>query len=108
MTGIGNWLYILETLSFVSIFTNVGILVFTYNNYYELSEYNKILLYMLLVFFYIVVKLIVASLIPDSTFKDIELQKRHLNIVEKMCDPLPESSDDIPLYRVSTIVYGTK
>lgn len=98
--SIGNWYYILEIISFVSIFSNLGILIFTYNNYYELDTYSKIVLFMCLVFFYIIVKLVLSLLIPDVSEKDSELRLRQEYIIDKMCDGIDQESEAKIKYKV--------
>jgi hypothetical protein len=81
---IGSWYTILETLSFISIFTNSGILIFTSNTYNELDYVNKWIFFTFINIFYIIIKLRLAIFIPDVPDKIILLQRRHKNILEKM------------------------
>ncbi len=85
-SGIGNWYYLFEFIAFVSIFTNVAVLVYTSNSYFELDSYDKTILYMSLVFLYIMVKLILTRLIPDYSQRVFELQKRQNHVIEKNCN----------------------
>jgi len=87
-SGIDYWYYLFELISFIGIFTNVAVLVYTSNSYFELNNYEKTLLYMALVFFYITIKLIITRLIPDYSQKVHELQKRQIYVIEKNCDGL--------------------
>lgn len=94
-SSIGNWYMLFELLSFISIFTNVGILIFTYNNYYGVSGFWKAFAYMIICFFYIILKIVISRLIPDHSAKTDELIARHSFIIEKNCDgldkePLPQ------------------
>jgi hypothetical protein len=87
-SGIDYWYYLFELISFIGIFTNVAVLVYTSNSYFELDNYEKMVLYMALVFFYITIKLIITRMIPDYSRKVYDLQKRQLYVIEKNCNGL--------------------
>ena len=80
---IGNWYIILESISYLAIFCSTGILVFTSNDYQVLNTFWKIVMFGLLCFVFLVIKVIISELIPDmpSTFND--LSKRHDYVIEK-------------------------
>lgn len=107
VNSIGNWFYIFEILSFLAIFSNVGILVFTYNNYFELDNYGKVILYMALVFFYIIVKLCVARFIPDVSDMSIEIQNRHIYVIDKNCDGVAQEPIPNKYYKVNLNVFSS-
>lgn len=106
-SGIENWYYIFEFIAFVSIFTNVAILVYTSNSYFELDTYDKTVLYMSLVFFYIMVKLIITRTIPDYSKKVSQLQKRMGYVVEKNCDGLAIQEEPKKYVRLNLKVHTT-
>lgn len=98
---IGNWFAILEVLSFIAIFSNLGILIFTSNNYHELTYFWKWIIYMVLSFFYIIVKIFVSRLIPDVPAYIIDIQKRHKHVINNTCNKYLDNEYgkvvDIPL-----------
>ena len=81
---IGKWFDILEIISILSIFSNVGILVFTSNNFVGLNLKWKLVLFMCLVYFYILLKMILSSFIPDTPEHIIEIQNRHKYVIKKI------------------------
>jgi anoctamin-10 len=97
---IGNWFYILELMSFLAIFSNAGLLIFTSNTYFEFSEFYKWIYFMCLVFFYIITKLVVVRFISDTPQKITELQKRHAEVLERLSDGILTETKDSALKRV--------
>jgi hypothetical protein len=81
---IGSWQAILQYLAIVSIFTNAALLVYTQNNFYFLDDYNKFIIFMCLVFFFLLVKIIISELISDTPSVILEIQKRHKYIFQKL------------------------
>lgn len=104
VSTIGGWFYVFETISFLAIFFNVGILVFTSNNFYELELFWKWILFMFLVFFYIIFRLVGSKLIPDLPRIAYEMQRRHTFIVEKMCNGVLQEEDPQVKYQFDLTV----
>jgi hypothetical protein len=105
VNSIGNWFYIFEILSFIAIFTNLAIIIFTSNNYYELNSYYKVILYMCLVFFYIVTKILFARFMPDEANSTVELKNRQQYVIEKNCEENLTDNHIKKNYKVDLDIY---
>jgi len=81
---IGNWMTILEILSYISIFSNLGLLIFNSNSYYGLDPNSKLLLFSGLCVFYCLCKIAIDKLIPDLPKKIAELKMRLVYVSDKL------------------------
>jgi len=82
--GIGNWMAILELLSYLSVFSNLGLLIFSSNSYYGFESANKLLLFTGLVVFYCLSKILIDKLMPDVPRKVKELKVRLNYVADKL------------------------
>jgi len=81
---IRNWMFILEFIAIISIFTNAGLLVFTSNHTYNLDYFLKFILFMGLVFLFISLKILIAYMGTDTGSRLVELQRRQKYVYQKM------------------------
>lgn len=82
--GIGNWMAILELLSYLSVFSNLGLLIFSSNSFYGLETSDKLLLFTGLVVFYCLCKVFIDKLMPDLPRKVKELKLRLDYVADKL------------------------
>lgn len=83
-SDIGNFYNIFDFISMIAIFSNVGILIFTSNNYEQFSIVNKWVFFTGISFFYVIIKIGIVSLVPDIPTKTLEIQSRHKYIKERI------------------------
>ncbi|CAD8121664.1 unnamed protein product [Paramecium sonneborni] len=76
---IGNWLIIFEMISFLAIFTNAGLIVFTS----EIIKENQVQVFSTLLIVFLTLKYIIRFLVPDEPAEALLLNKRHEFVVEK-------------------------
>jgi len=81
---IGNWMSIIELLSYLSIFSNLGLLIFSSNTYSGLETSVKLILFSGLSVFYCVCKVVLDRLLPDIPRKVNELRIRFKYINDKL------------------------
>lgn len=82
--SIGSWMNVIEIISYLSIFTNLGLLCFSTNTFYELSINYKFVIFGSLSIFYCAFKIILDKILPDVPTKIQELNKRLKHVSEKL------------------------
>lgn len=78
---IGTWLIILDFISFLAIFSNAAIIIFTSNSTDGLALGFLVFVFLLVVF--LILKYFIRYLIPDVPGKADTLMKRHNYIIQK-------------------------
>ncbi|CAD8200754.1 unnamed protein product [Paramecium pentaurelia] len=78
-SSIGNWLIIFEMISFLAIFTNAGLIVFTS----EIIKENQVQVFTTLLIVFLTLKYIIRFLVPDEPAEALVLNRRHEFVVEK-------------------------
>ncbi|CAD8202207.1 unnamed protein product [Paramecium octaurelia] len=78
-SSIGNWLVIFEMISFLAIFTNAGLIVFTS----EIIKENQVQVFSTLLIVFLTLKYIIRFLVPDEPAEALVLNRRHEFVVEK-------------------------
>ena len=81
---IGQWITILDIIAILSVFTNAALLVFNANHFFYMDYFNKMILFMGLVFLFILVKIIISSFETEDSSRLLELQNRQTYVFEKM------------------------
>lgn len=93
---IGNWLVILEVITFFGIFSNAGLVVYTSHAIKE----NQLVVFSSLLVFFLAVKYFIRFLVPSEPEAAIILNKRHQYVVDrvvKVASGLSVGSGDIEL-----------
>ncbi len=94
---IGQWYNCLMFISITSIFTNVGVFIYTSNNLYIMSRFNKIIILFCLSFFFLFIFIMIDCTLSedDNSIKVEELIKRQTYIVDKMNRFVTHRDEDI-------------
>jgi anoctamin-10 len=70
---IGNWLIILEVITFFGIFSNAGLIVYTSNS----IKSDRIVTFSILLVVFLGIKYFIRFIIPDAPESAMILNKRH-------------------------------
>ncbi len=82
--NIGSWIITIEFIGYLSIFTNLGLLCFCSNTFYELTNEYRFLIFALLSAFYFFFKFSLDKFLPDVPNKIRDLNTRLKNVSEKL------------------------
>ncbi|CAD8105641.1 unnamed protein product [Paramecium primaurelia] len=77
---IGNWLIILEVITFFGIFSNSGLIVYTS----QTIQTNQIVIFSVLLVVFLALKYFIRFLVPDEPESATILNKRHQYVVDKV------------------------
>lgn len=79
-SNIGNWLIILEVITFFGIFCNAGLIVYTSDS----VKGNKIVIFSVLLIVLLASKYLIRFIVPDEPESAIILNKRHRYAEDKV------------------------
>ncbi len=91
---IGTWYFILETISYSSIFINSGLVAFTGSNTINYTWVERVWLFILMATGLFCIRVFVAYLIPDMPpYVEVQLQRQEY-IVDKVIHNVSDDDDD--------------
>ena len=82
--NIGSWKTAIIIISYLSIFSNLGLLCFSSNTFYELTNEFRFLIFILLSIFYCLFKIALDKILPDLPTKIRDLNTRLKYVSEKL------------------------
>ncbi len=104
--GHGIFTYVFGTLSFLAIFTNIGIMAFTGQTFGDKQKYNAFLWFCIGC---LAVKFLLSETIPDHTDSSYNVMQRHKVIVRKtLAKMFTDSASAFKVERISLEVLFTQ
>ncbi|KAM3139399.1 hypothetical protein pb186bvf_008424 [Paramecium bursaria] len=87
-SNIGNWLIIIEVITFLGIFCNAGLIVFTSQT---VPSDQQIILFSILLVVFLALKYLIRFLVPDEPESARILNKRHQYVVDRVVKGFSQS-----------------